>query len=111
MVWDATEILPARAGLAAQQVGMAASVAGVSRRREQRRRVYKGATIKFNGGFCALQCVVVDLSPSGARLAFGDTVGIPQNFEIRLLGESRWRRAEVRWRRQEALGVALSPAA
>lgn len=112
MAWEAIDISP-RQTPAAMPVEVTGSgdVAGSNRRREYRRRVYKGATIKFNGGFCALQCVVVDLSPSGARLSFGDTLGVPASFEIRIAGEERWRSAEVRWRKPESIGIALAPAA
>lgn len=79
----------------------------VERREARRNKVFKGATISYNFGFCALQCVVRDLSERGARLAFGDTTGIPRSFEIQLAGSVQRRKAHVRWRDRERLGIAF----
>ncbi len=77
------------------------------RRAERRHRVLKGATITFNRGYGALQCVVRNLSDHGALLAFGDTTGVPASFDIKIAGTDRVRRARVRRRKPQLVGVSL----
>ena len=84
-----------------------ATQTAVERREMRRNKAFKGATISYNRGFCALQCVVRDWSERGARLAFGDTTGITLSFEIQLAGSVQRRRAHVRWRAPERLGVSF----
>jgi hypothetical protein len=51
-----------------------------------------------------MDCVVRNLSASGAMLKVANTVGIPDRFELKLERENfRWCR--VRWRRNDAIGV------
>ena len=77
------------------------------RRSGDRRRVLKGARLSFNNGFGAFECVVRNLSPDGARLTFGETSAVPNNFDLLIAGEQEMRRATVRWRQMTALGVAF----
>ncbi|MBX3531057.1 MAG: PilZ domain-containing protein [Rhizobiaceae bacterium] len=77
------------------------------RRGEQRSRMLKGGTLSFNKGYGALECVVRDLSAHGARLRFGDTSAVPQQFSLRVGTGGEWRNAEVRWRTMTDVGVAL----
>jgi hypothetical protein len=77
----------------------------VERRDARRRKTFKGATITFHRGYCAFQCVVRDLTDEGALLALGDTTGIPSAFELQLAGSAEPRKAHVRWRRPDRLGV------
>ena len=74
---------------------------------EGRRRVYKGATLTFNNGFSSFGCVVRNESAHGARLAFGDSVGVPNLFQLQIAGEGAPRSAVVRWRTADAIGVSL----
>jgi hypothetical protein len=79
------------------------------RRLSQRSRVLKGAVIRFNNGYGALECVVRNRSEDGARLAFGDTSAVPKSFELKIAGESMVRAADVRWRSLSAVGVSFRP--
>ena len=76
------------------------------RRVEIRRRVLKGATLRFNKGYGAMECVVRNQSADGALLAFGDTSGVPGRFDI-AIGEDAARPAQVRWRGLALVGVSL----
>lgn len=75
------------------------------RRAEPRQRIFKGGMLSFNRGYGALECVVRNLSPHGARLAFGETSAVPPHFGLRLSGEDRVRSAHVRWRTMTDIGV------
>jgi hypothetical protein len=73
-------------------------------RKVPRSRTLKGGTIAFNDHFSTIDCVVRNLSASGAMLKVANTVGIPDRFELKLERENfRWCR--VRWRRNDAIGV------
>lgn len=77
------------------------------RRTEARRRTFKGATLRFNGGCSVFDCVVRDQSDSGARLSFGDSSGVPTRFHLKIAGEDAARAAVVRWRNANTIGVFL----
>ncbi|WP_157015768.1 PilZ domain-containing protein [Mesorhizobium xinjiangense] len=77
------------------------------RRKEPRRRVLKNATISFNRGYGAFEGVIRSQSPSGARLSFGDALGLPPRFVLDVPGDARTRLAEVRWRSDGDVGVEL----
>lgn len=77
------------------------------RRKESRRRVFRGATLSFNRGYGALECVVRNQSEHGARLAFGDASAVPSRFELTVNGETRRRQANVRWRSSRDVGVVF----
>jgi hypothetical protein len=56
----------------------------VERRRDVRTRAMLRGKIVFNGGYCSMDCTVLDLSPSGARLQLSDWVHVPEHFELRV---------------------------
>jgi hypothetical protein len=75
------------------------------RRAALRRRVLKGATLTFNRGFSAFECVVRNQSAEGALLSLVETFSLPAQFEVLITGDDTLRRARVRWRSMNALGV------
>ena len=75
------------------------------RRAFARRRVFKGATLSFNKGYGALECVVRNESEKGARLSFGDTSAVPSGFDLTVRGDDMARHAKVRWRTLSLVGV------
>jgi hypothetical protein len=83
------------------------SESNTERRTHPRQRVLKGATIRFNKGYGALECVVRNLSPNGARLAFGETTAVPPAFELKIAGDDNVREARVRWRTVDSVGASL----
>lgn len=79
------------------------------RRREMRRRALKGATLTFNGGYGAFECVVRNISEVGARLTFGDASAVPARFDLTMSGDGHSRSAAVRWRSLTDVGVEFVP--
>lgn len=75
------------------------------RRREMRCRAFKGATLVFNGGYGAFECVVRNISGHGARLKFGDASAVPARFDLTISGDGHSRPASVRWRSLTDVGV------
>jgi hypothetical protein len=73
------------------------------RRIERRRRVLRGATLRFNGGFGVMEGLVRNESEHGAQLSFGDATGVPPGFGLVVNGAAR--AALVRWRSAGLIGV------
>ena len=77
------------------------------RRSVVRRRVLKGATLTFNRGYGAMECVVRNLGDNGALLRFGDAAGVPAWFDLKISDERQPRPAQVRWRTATDVGVSF----
>lgn len=76
------------------------------RRSTIRRRVLKGAIVSFNQGYSTFECVVRNVSDDGARLSFGETFALPNQFWL-TIAEQAPRKVEIRWRTLTAVGVSL----
>ena len=76
------------------------------KRKTPRQRTFKGGVIAFNNRFSTMDCMVRNLTPTGAMLKVSSSVGIPDRFELRLEHQDfRWCR--VKWRRDDTIGVAF----
>lgn len=76
-------------------------------RRATRRRALKGAQIIFNEGSSVIDCVVRDLSETGAKLKIPSPIGVPDTFTLSVQGDNTRRKCRVAWRRATELGVAF----
>lgn len=77
------------------------------RRHEVRRRAFMGATLTFNRGYGAMECLVRNLGSGGACLEFGDAGGAPARFQLAIAGHGKERNAKVIWRSMTRIGVAF----
>lgn len=68
------------------------------------RSMLRGQII-FNNRFSTMDCVVRDISPTGARLQLAGDDVLPPIFELSLPLRSRRHKAEVVWRRGTECGV------
>jgi len=91
--------------LAMNQNRAQAANTNVERRASQRRRVLKGATLTFNRGYSAFECVVRNQSDGGAKLSLAETFAIPATFRLAISGETDAHVAHVAWRKTDELGV------
>jgi hypothetical protein len=81
------------------------------RREFQRGRTYLGGRLAFNNQYCAIDCLVRNMSQNGAKLVFEGTVLLPGEFDLMLPQKGESRRARVVWRQQDEAGVTfLQPA-
>ncbi|MBP0616816.1 PilZ domain-containing protein [Jiella sp. KSK16Y-1] len=68
-------------------------------------RVLKRAKIVFNNGFSTFDCIVRNVSATGALLTIDDSVHLPKEFRIRIGEEQANRPAELIYRRSMFAGI------
>ena len=71
-----------------------------------RQRMLKAGTIEFNGG--AIDCVVRNLSETGAALSVASPVGIPSKFNLIVSSDQVNHRCSVVWRKENRIGVTFA---
>ena len=71
--------------------------------RALRQRVLKAATIEFGGG--AIDCIIRNLSETGAALDVTSPIGIPDDFKLVQKSDQSIRRCRVVWRKKTRIGV------
>ncbi|KST57746.1 pilus assembly protein PilZ [Methylobacterium sp. GXS13] len=76
-------------------------------RRETRQRVFLKGRIVFNNGSSSFDCLVRDLSGSGAGLVLSDATTLPQVFDLYIPQKDRTYRASLCWRREDGIGVVF----
>lgn len=67
--------------------------------------------IVFNNGSATLDCVIRNLSETGAKLELSSSVTIPDRFQLVIPRRSETRRARIVWHRDELMGIAFENAA
>jgi len=75
--------------------------------REPRRQMRKRTTwMTIDNGLTRIECIVLDVSPGGAKIATDAALDIRDSFELALVPEHTTRQAcEVVWRRGKTYGV------
>lgn len=76
-------------------------------RRETRQRVFLKGRIVFNNGSSSFDCLVRDMSSSGARLVMSDATTLPEVFDLYIPQKDRTYRSTLRWRREDGIGVTF----
>jgi CheY-like chemotaxis protein len=74
-------------------------------RMSPRMRSMMGARIVFDRQFAAMDCVVRDISATGARLVLAADDVIPDEFELQIPQRGRCTRARLVWRKATTCGV------
>jgi hypothetical protein len=78
-------------------------------RRTLRRRTLKNGKIVLPGSWGIYDCIIKDVSDSGARLRLsGDSVILPTQFELIFVTEGLTYPVHLRWRRDREAGVEFS---
>jgi len=73
------------------------------RRKSGRSTLGSRAWIRLDSGFAVRPCRVLDLSPTGARLSIEGE--IPKSFALLLSLSSAGRKARIKWRRGNLVGI------
>jgi hypothetical protein len=77
----------------------------IEKRRIQRFRVLKGATVAFDGNGFA--CTVRNISVDGAALDFASPVSVPPSFMLLIETDQFIRRCRPVWSNDKRVGVAF----
>ncbi|MEH3116316.1 MAG: PilZ domain-containing protein [Methylorubrum populi] len=77
------------------------------RRQEVRKRTFLKGRILFNKGASSMDCLVRDFSEAGARLELSQTNALPDAFDLYIPQKEATLRSNLRWRRDDAVGVAF----
>ena len=83
----------------------------VERRRSARQKSFLRGMIYFNNRRNAVDCLVRDISPYGARLIFSDAVTTPDVLDLYIPQKEQTIRVNVVWRHGQEVGVAFAQAA
>jgi len=83
----------------------------VERRRTARQKSFLRGMIYFNNRRNAVDCLIRDISPYGARLIFSDSVTTPDVLELYIPQKEQTLRAHVIWRHGQEVGAAFAQAA
>jgi hypothetical protein len=81
-------------------------MAAANKKREARKSVQQSGWVTLDGGFAARQCVVQDLSSSGARITVDDASVLTGRLRLAFTRDARTGRScQVVWRRGKSFGV------
>ncbi len=76
------------------------------RKREARKSLQRSGWITLEGGFAARQCVVHNMSATGAKITIDDPNALPARLRLAFARDARTgRKCEVVWRRGKLVGV------
>ena len=74
--------------------------------RDPRKSLRQPGWITLEGGFATRQCIVEDLSATGAKVTTEEAIVLPASFRLAFARDARTgRNCEVVWRRGESVGV------
>ncbi|MGX1171253.1 hypothetical protein AB7M16_007519 [Bradyrhizobium sp. USDA 372] len=74
-------------------------------RSSQRRRILKAGQIVF--GSSAVDCIVRDISATGARIQARGPLWFPDSFVLAITSDGTSRRCHIVWRKDGQIGVAF----
>lgn len=77
-------------------------------RQDIRKRTFLKGRIHFNKGASSMDCLIRDMSVTGARLELSETSTLPEVFDIYVPQKDETFRATLRWRRDGAVGIAFA---
>jgi hypothetical protein len=77
-------------------------------RSEIRQRTFLKGRILFNKGASSMDCLVRDMSATGARLALSETSTLPESFDLYIPQKDRTYRANLCWRRADGIGITFT---
>lgn len=81
------------------------------KRTSPRVRTFLKGRIIFNNRMSTMDCVVRNISSTGAKLQLTEAVTLPDLFELSIPQKGETVRAKLRWRRGEEAGVSFITAA
>lgn len=77
------------------------------KRLQARARSFLKGRIVFSNKATSVDCVVRNISDTGAKLHVSESVTIPEQFELYIPQRDETLRARLKWRREDEVGVAF----
>lgn len=77
-----------------------------SKKREQRRPVYRHGQLRIAGGVM-VDCIIVDISPNGARVELDSAFSLPEFVLLKTVMTGERRRARVVWKNRNSAGLSF----
>jgi hypothetical protein len=90
-----------------QSMADPAEVRPSDRRRTARQKSFLRGLIYFNNRRSVADCLIRDISPTGARLIFSDTIVTPDVLDLYIPQKEQTLRSQVVWRSGHEVGVAF----
>ncbi|HLJ01715.1 MAG TPA: PilZ domain-containing protein [Bradyrhizobium sp.] len=79
---------------------------GITKKRDVRRSVQQTAWVTLEGGFAARQCLVHDMSATGAKITLSDSSVLGGNVHLAFSRDpTTGRPCKVVWRRGRSFGI------
>lgn len=75
------------------------------RRSQHRNRTYLGGQVGYHRKCGAIECLVRNISPDGARIVFSTPTLTPVEFDLRIPHKDQQERVMIIWRKETELGV------
>jgi len=79
----------------------------IERRTAPRQKSFLRGCLYFNNRRSSADCLIRDISESGARLIFSGTVAIPDMADLYIPQKEQTLRVHVQWRHADEVGVAF----
>ena len=80
----------------------------VETRRADRVRSFLRARILFNNGASTIDCVIKNISQTGAKIDIVSTMSVPSEFDLEVPQRGRTYRCRMVWRTAESIGVTFA---
>ncbi len=78
------------------------------RRQALRQKSLLRGLVYFGNSPSAMNCLVRDVSETGARLKFGGPITAPDNIELHIPTKNQVLRAKVKWREVDEIGISFT---
>lgn len=72
-----------------------------------RQKAFLKAVVYFNRRSSSVDCLIRDLSETGARIKLPAAVTVPDVFELYIPSKDQYHPSRMRWRKEDELGLAF----
>ncbi len=86
------------------------AIQSAEKRTAPRMKSLMAARISYAGGNAVIDCIVRNISDTGAKIAVSSAVTLPEEFDLIIPQRNTVQRVRMQWRRAEAIGVAFASA-
>ncbi len=77
-------------------------------RAAERLRSFLRAQIVFNNRMSTIDCIIKNISTTGAKIALNETLTVPTEFDVYIPQKGRGHHARLVWRDKDAIGIEFT---